>query len=241
MGKEQCPSPHNAAAYGDIAKTVLMCGDPLRAKFVAETYLTDVFQYNGIRGMLGFTGLYKGTRVSVQGHGMGIPSIGIYSHELFHHYDVDRIIRFGTAGALTDDMNIGDILLAQGACTDSNYGHQFNFPAQFAPIADYGMLETAVRIARENNFPFKVGNIYSADVFYDESDRQMEWGKYGVKAVEMEAAGLYINAAAAGKKALTICTISDQLVRKEYATTQQRQSSFTNMMVVALETAITEM
>lgn len=239
MSKEQCPSPHNAAVYGDIAKTVLMCGDPLRAKFIADTYLSDVKQYNVIRGMYGFTGKYRGKTVSVQGHGMGIPSIGIYSYELFNFYDVERIIRIGTAGALTEDLNLGDLLFAQGACTDSNYGHQFNFPAQFAPIADFGMLETAVRIAREKQFPFQVGNIYSADVFYDESNSQERWGRFGVKGVEMEAAGLYINAAAAGKKALTICTISDQLVRKEYATVEQRQKNFTNMMEVALETALT--
>lgn len=237
MSKEQTPSAHISAEYGDIAKTVIMCGDPLRAKFIAETYLDNPVLYNEIRGMLGFTGTYRGKRVSVQGHGMGIPSIGIYSYELFNFYDVERIIRIGTAGALTDDMNIGDMLFAQAACTDSDYGHQYGFPARFAPIADFGLLEDAVHVARENSFPFQVGNIYSADVFYDESSKQMKWGKFGVKAVEMESSGLYINAAAAGKKALTICTISDQLVRKEYATTEQRRTSFTNMMKVALEIA----
>lgn len=237
MSKEQTPSAHIAAKYGDIASTVIMCGDPLRAKFIAETYLDNPVLYNEVRGMFGFTGTYKGKRVSVQGHGMGIPSIGIYSYELFNFYDVERIIRIGTAGAITPDMNIGDMLFAQGACTDSNYGHQYGFPARFAPIADFGLLEAAVRVARDNNYPFQVGNIYSADVFYDESSRQMEWGRFGVKAVEMESSGLYINAAAAGKKALTICTISDQLVRKEFATTEQRRSSFTNMMNVALEIA----
>ena len=148
-----------------------------------------------------------------------------------------RIIRVGTAGALTDSMKIGDMLFAQAACTDSDYGHQYGFPARFAPIADFGLLEDAVRVARENNFEFQVGNIYSADVFYDESDKQMKWGKFGVKAVEMESSGLYINAAAAGKKALTICTISDQLVHRKYATTEERRTSFTNMMKVALEIA----
>ena len=237
MSKEQTPSAHISAEYGDIAKTVIMCGDPLRAKFIAERYLDNPVLYNEIRGMLGFTGTYRGKRVSVQGHGMGIPSIGIYSYELFNFYDVERIIRIGTAGALTDDMNIGDMLFAQAACTDSDYGHQYGFPARFAPIADFGLLEDAVHVARENRFPFQVGNIYSADVFYDESSKQMKWGKFGVKAVEMESSGLYINAAAAGKKALTICTISDQLVHKEYATTEQRRTSFTNMMKVALEIA----
>ncbi len=237
MSKEQTPSPHIAAEYDAIAKTVLMCGDPLRAKFIAQNFLENAVLYNEIRGMYGYTGTYKGKRISVQGHGMGIPSIGIYSYELFKFYDVERIIRIGTAGALTPDMNLGDMLFAQGACTDSNYGHQYGFPAQFAPIADFGLLENAVRVAREHNFPFQVGNIYSADVFYDESNTQMDWGKFGVKAVEMESSGLYVNAAALGKKALTICTISDQLVRGEYATAEQRRSSFTNMMEVALEIA----
>lgn len=237
MSKEQTPSPHIAAAYDDIAKTVLMCGDPLRAKFIAENFLENAVLYNEIRGMYGYTGTYKGKRISVQGHGMGIPSIGIYSYELYKFYDVERLIRIGTAGALTPDMNLGDMLFAQGACTDSNYGHQYGFPAQFAPIADFGLLEDAVRVARERKFPFQVGNIYSADVFYDESNTQMDWGRFGVKAVEMESSGLYVNAAALGKKALTICTISDQLVRGEYATAEQRRTSFTNMMEVALEIA----
>ena len=237
MSREDTPTAHIAAQYDDIAKTVIMCGDPLRAKFIAEKYLEDPKLFNEVRGMLGYTGLYKGKRVSVMGHGMGIPSIGIYSYELFNYYDVENIIRVGTAGALTADMKIGDMLFAQAACTDSDYGHQYGFPARFAPIADFGLLESAARVARENGFPFQVGNIYSADVFYDESEKQMKWGKFGVKAVEMESAGLYINAAASGKKALTICTISDQLVHRKYASTEERRSSFTNMMKVALEIA----
>ena len=237
MSKQDTPSAHIAAKYEDVASTVIMCGDPLRAKFIAEKYLENPVLYNDIRGMLGFTGYYKGKRVSVQGHGMGIPSIGIYSYELFNFYDVERIIRVGTAGALSEDMKIGDMLFAQAACTDSDYGHQYGFPARFAPIADFGLLEAAVRVARENGYPFQVGNIYSADVFYDESNRQMKWGKFGVKAVEMESSGLYVNAAASGKKALTICTISDQLIHRKYASTEERRSSFTNMMNVALEIA----
>ena len=169
---------------------------------------------------------------------MGIPSIGIYTYELFNNYDVQQIIRVGTAGALVPDLNLGDMVFAMGACTDSNYGHQYSLPGHFAPIADYGLLENAVRVARENDFSFKVGNVYSADVFYDESEKQMLWGeKMGVLAVEMESTALYVNAAAAGKKALTICTISDQLVRKEYATVEERQTKFCNMMKVALEIA----
>lgn len=187
--------------------------------------------------MLGYTGYYNGKRVSVMGHGMGIPSIGIYSYELFNFFDVESIIRVGTAGALSPDMQIGDMLFAQAACTDSDYGHQYGFPARFAPIADFDLLEAAVNVARAKGYPFQVGNIYSADVFYDESNRQMKWGRFGVKAVEMESSGLYINAAAAGKKALTICTISDQLVHRKFASVEERRSSFTNMMDVALEIA----
>ena len=237
MSRTTYPTPHNTAVGGDFAKTVLMPGDPLRARFIAENYLEDVVCYNEIRNMYGYTGKYKGVPISVQGSGMGMSSIGIYSYELFNFYDVERIIRVGTAGALTDDMKIGDMLFAQAACTDSDYGHQYGFPARFAPIADFGLLEDAVRVARENNFPFQVGNIYSADVFYDESNRQMKWGKFGVKAVEMESSGLYINAAASGKKALTICTISDQLIHRKFASVEERRSSFTNMMKVALEIA----
>ena len=237
MSREDTPTAHIAAQYDDVAKTVIMCGDPLRAKFIADKYLDSPVLFNEVRGMLGFTGFYNGKRVSVMGHGMGIPSIGIYSYELFNFFDVENIIRVGTAGALSADMQIGDMLFAQAACTDSDYGHQYGFPAKFAPIASFELLEKAAQVAREKCFPFQVGNIYSADVFYDVSDRQMEWGKFGVKAVEMESAGLYINAAAAGKKALTICTISDQLVHRKYASTEERRSSFTNMMQVALEIA----
>lgn len=237
MSREDTPTAHIAAQYDDVAKTVIMCGDPLRAKFIAEKYLTDPVLFNEVRGMLGYTGYYNGKRVSVMGHGMGIPSIGIYSYELFNFFDVESIIRVGTAGALSPDMQIGDMLFAQAACTDSDYGHQYGFPARFAPIADFDLLEAAVNVARAKGYPFQVGNIYSADVFYDESNRQMKWGRFGVKAVEMESSGLYINAAAAGKKALTICTISDQLVHRKFASVEERRSSFTNMMDVALEIA----
>lgn len=237
MSREDTPTAHIHAQYDQVAKTVIMCGDPLRAKFIAERYLENPVLYNEVRGMLGYTGTYKGKRISVQGHGMGIPSIGIYSYELFNFFDVERIIRVGTAGALSEDMQIGDMLFAQAACTDSDYGHQYGFPARFAPIADFDLLEAAVNVARAKGYPFQVGNIYSADVFYDESNRQMKWGRFGVKAVEMESSGLYINAAAAGKKALTICTISDQLVHRKFASVEERRSSFTNMMDVALEIA----
>ena len=248
MGKGNTPTSHIGAKYGEIAETVIMSGDPLRAKFIAENFLQEPVLYNQIRGMYGYTGLYKGKRVSVQGHGMGIPSIGIYTYELFNNYDVQQIIRVGTAGALVpvdlaavsfaNAIFFTVMVFAMGACTDSNYGHQFSIPGHFAPIADYGLLENAVRVARENSFSFKVGNVYSADVFYDESEKQMLWGeKMGVLAVEMETTALYVNAAAAGRKALTICTISDQLVTKEFASVEERQTKFRNMMKVALEIA----
>ena len=159
MSKEDTPSAHISAQYGDIANTVIMCGDPLRAKFIAEKYMDNPVLFNEVRGMLGYTGFYKGKRVSVMGHGMGIPSIGIYSYELFNFYDVENIIRVGTAGALTEDMKIGDMLFAQAACTDSDYGHQYGFPAKFAPIASFDLLEKAAQVARENGLPFQVGNI----------------------------------------------------------------------------------
>lgn len=237
MSSDKTPSPHIGAKYGDIAESVIMSGDPLRAKFVAENFLQEPILYNSIRGMYGYTGLYKGKRVSVQGHGMGIPSIGIYSYELFNFYDVQQIIRVGTAGALVDDLNIGDMVFAMTASTDSNYGHQYSMPAKLAPVADYSLLERAVGVARERGFAHRVGTVYSTDVFYDESQRQMEWSRFGVLAVEMETTALYVNAMVAGRRALTICTISDQLVRGEHALAEEREKRFTNMMEVALEIA----
>ncbi len=237
MSKEQTPTPHIGAKYEDIAKTVIMAGDPLRAKFMAETFLESPKLYNSIRGTFGFTGMYHGKRISIQGHGMGIPSIGIYSYELFKFYDVEKIIRVGTAGAMNTDLKLGDLVFAMGACTDSNFGHQYEMPGKFAPIADFGLLSDAVRVADENGFGYRVGNIYSADVFYDESELQKRWAKFGVLAVEMEASGLYINAAATGKKALTICTVSDNIITGESTTAEERQTTFTNMMKVALEIA----
>ena len=231
------PTPHNEAKLGDIAKTVLMPGDPLRAKFVAETYLENVTQYNTVRGMLGFTGTYKGKRVSVQGSGMGIPSIGIYSYELFNFYDVDNIIRIGSAGAISDELNIGDLVIAQGACTDSNFASQFNLPGTFCPISSYELLERAVNSARAKGVNFKVGNVFSSDAFYDDAESLFDWAKMGVFCVEMESAGLFMNAARAGKKALAILTISDCPKKNLATTAEERQKSFRDMMEVALETA----
>ncbi|ONI41080.1 purine-nucleoside phosphorylase [Candidatus Epulonipiscium fishelsonii] len=228
------PTPHNNAKKGDIAKTVLMPGDPLRAKFLADTYLTDVVQYNAVRGMYGFTGTYNGKRVSVQGHGMGIPSIGIYTYELYNFYDVESIIRIGSAGAIDESLHIGDIIIGMGACTNSNYESQYNLPGRFAPIADFGLVKKAVEAAEELGYKYKVGNIYSSDTFYDDAQALKEWQKMGVLGVEMEAAALYMNAARAHKKALTICTISDCPFTGELTTAEERQFKFTQMMEVAL-------
>ena len=231
-------TPHNEAASGAFAKTVLMPGDPLRAKFIAETFLADAKLVNNVRGVQGWTGTYKGTPVSVMASGMGIPSIGIYSHELFHFYDVDNIIRVGSAGAISPRLKLRDIVMAQGACTDSNYAHQFGLPGTFAPIADFKLLETAVAVARRMGVEPPVGNLLSSDVFYNKMGGMLKWGAMGVLAIEMESAALYCNAAEAGKRALTICTISDSLVTGEELPPADRQSTFTQMMKIALETAV---
>ena len=229
------PTPHIEAKEGEIAKTVIMAGDPLRAKFMAEKYLDNPTIYNQVRGMFGYTGTYKGKRVSIQGHGMGIPSIGIYTYELFNFYDVDTIIRVGSAGAIDDDLNIGDIVMGMGACTNSNYARQYNLCGTFAPIADFGLLSKAVSEAERQGFRYKVGNLYSSDTFYDDDENSLkQWQKMGVLAVEMEAHALYMNAARAGKKALCICTISDCPFKNIATTSEQRQTGFTNMMEVAL-------
>lgn len=229
------PTPHIEAKKGEIAKTVIMAGDPLRAKFMAEKYLDNPTIYNQVRGMFGYTGTYKGKRVSIQGHGMGIPSIGIYTYELFNFYDVDTIIRVGSAGAIDDDLNIGDIVMGMGACTNSNYARQYNLCGTFAPIADFGLLSKAVSEAERQGFRYKVGNLYSSDTFYDDDENSLkQWQKMGVLAVEMEAPALYMNAARAGKKALCICTISDCPFKNIATTSEQRQTGFTNMMEVAL-------
>lgn len=229
------PTPHNAAKKGDIAKKVLMPGDPLRAKYIAETYLENPVCFNTVRNVLGYTGLYKGKEVSVMASGMGMPSIGIYSYELFHFYDVDKIIRIGSAGALQDDLNVKDIVIALGACTDSNYGSQFHLPGVFAPTADYDLLVRAVEVAKEQGTPVRVGNVVSSDVFYsDDASASDQWRKMGVLCAEMECAGLYMNAARAGKQALGILTISDHIYREEAMSAQERQTTFNQMMEIAL-------
>ena len=230
-------TPHNEAAKGDFAKTVLMPGDPLRARFIAETLLQNARLVNNVRGIQGYTGVYKDTPVSVMASGMGMPSIGIYSHELFHVYDVENIIRVGSAGAISPRLKLRDVVLAQGACTDSRYAHQFGLPGTFAPIADFTLLETAAAAARRLGTEPPVGNLLSSDVFYNKAGGTLKWGEMGVLAVEMETAALYCNAAEAGKRALTICTISDSLVTGEALPPADRQTGFTRMMEIALETA----
>ncbi|MDE7055588.1 MAG: purine-nucleoside phosphorylase [Oscillospiraceae bacterium] len=232
------PTPHNSAKTGDFAKTVLMPGDPLRAKFIAETFLTTPKLVNNVRGIQGYTGTYRDVPVSVMASGMGMPSIGIYSYELFTQYKVDNIIRIGSAGAISAKLKLRDVIAAQGACTNSNFAHQYGLPGPFAPIADFTLLETAVAAAREMGVEMPVGNVLSSDTFYDASGSTMKWGEMGVLAVEMEAAALYMNAAKLGKRALAICSISDSLVTGEELDASQRQNTFTAMMKIALETAV---
>jgi len=234
------PTPHIDAKPGDIAKTVLMPGDPLRAKFIAENFLEGPVLFNQTRGMLGYTGTYKGAPVSVMGSGMGCPSIGIYSYELYHFYGVENIMRVGTAGAINLGLHIGDIVLAQGACTNSAFVSTYNLPGYFAPIASFVMLEKAAAAARAKGLTPAVGNVLSSDTFYGDDSTAMErWQKMGVLCVEMEAAALYMNAARAGKNALAILTISDEIFTGKATTAHERQTAFTNMMEVALETAVT--
>lgn len=231
-------TPHNDAKKGDIAKTVLMPGDPLRAKFIAENYMEDVTCFNTVRNMLGFTGTYKGKKLSVMGSGMGMPSIGIYSYELFSMYDVDNIIRIGSAGGISDDVKVHDIVIGMGASTNSNYAAQYKLPGTFAPLADFELLRRAVATAERENIKVVVGNMLSSDTFYTDSASDNDlWKKMNVLAVEMESAALYMNAARLGKKALGIFTISDHLYTGESLSAKERQESFRDMMKIALEMA----
>ena len=231
------PTPHNSANIDDFAKTVLMPGDPLRAKFISENFLEDPVLVNGVRGINGYTGMYNGKIVSVMASGMGIPSIGIYSYELFNFYNVENIIRIGSAGAISDEVNLRDIVIGQGACTNSNYASQFNLPGTYAPIASYKLLKQAVDFAQDAGVNYKVGNLFSSDTFYDDAASLSDWRKMGVLAVEMESAALYMNAARAGKNALCICTISDCPFTGESCTAEERQNTFTDMMEIALKIA----
>ena len=229
-------TPHISAEFGQIAEKVIMAGDPLRAKFMAERYLENTELVNQVRGMYCYTGTYKGKRVSVMGHGIGISSIGIYTFELFNFYGVKRIIRTGSAGAYHPDLHVGDIVIAQGACDNSNYAAQFRLPGTFAPIANFNLLRAAVDKAESMGVNFRVGNILASEIFYnDDPEAWKSWQKMGVLAVEMEASALYMNAARSGNEALCICTISDSLVTHEDSTPEQREKTFTDMMEIAFE------
>ena len=239
------PTPHINAKPSDFAKTVLMPGDPMRAKFVADNFLSDAVLVNNVRGIQGYTGKYKDKYVSVMASGMGMPSIGIYSHELYNNFNVENIVRIGSAGGYSKNVSLRDIVIAMGSCTDSRYAHQFHLPGTFAPIASYDILKTCVETADEMSLNYHVGNILSSDVFYGDDEclpEQMrsvsQWAKMGVLAVEMEAAALYMNAARAGKRALAICTVSDHLLTGESLSSDERQNSFTQMITLALEAAI---
>lgn len=238
------PTPHINATPDDFAPTVLMPGDPLRAKFIAETFLENAKLVNNVRGIQGYTGTYEGTRVSVMASGMGMPSMGIYSYELYNVFGVKNIIRIGSAGALREGVHVRDIVLGLGACTDSNYAAQYRLPGTFAPTCSYELLKVCAETARGMGLTHHVGNLLSSDVFYKDEQglpateqSAASWAKMGVLAVEMEAAALYMNAARCGKNALAICTISDHLLTGEATTAEERQTSFTDMMQLALKTA----
>ena len=237
------PTPHNSARIEDIAKTVLMPGDPLRARYIAENFLTEPRLVNNVRGVQGYTGTWKGVPVTVMASGMGIPSIGIYSWELFNFYKVENIIRIGSAGALQDDLKLRDLVAGQAACTNSNYVKNFGLgeASTFAPIADFTLLSRAVEAAKEHGVEMRVGNLLASDTFYapEGCSKNDEWKRLGVLAVEMESVALYTNAAYAGKRALCICTISDHIYRpEENLPAEERQTSFTQMMEIALDTAV---
>lgn len=233
------PTPHINATPEEIAKTVLMPGDPKRAEFVAKNFLEDAKLFNSVRGVSGYTGKWKGKEVSVMASGMGMPSIGIYSYELFNAFGVENIIRIGSAGAMRADVKVRDIVFGMGACTDSNFGAQFDLKGSFSPICDYGLLSHGVELAKKRSCNFHVGNLFSSDVFYADTPEYNEtWRKMGVLAVEMEAAALYMNAARAGKKALAICTISDSLITGEALSAEERAESFGEMIELALDVAL---
>ncbi|MBR0486044.1 MAG: purine-nucleoside phosphorylase [Oscillospiraceae bacterium] len=231
-------TPHLQGQKGDYAPVVLMPGDPLRAKFIAETYLENPKCVNEIRGMLGYTGTYQGIPVSVQGSGMGIPSIGIHSYELYHFFDVQSIIRIGTAGGIAPEVRLRDVILGQASCTNSNFAMQYRLPGTYAPIASFRLLKTASETAEKLNIPVRTGNLFCSDTFYDDANSLEEWAKMHVLGIEMESAALYMNAARAGKEALCICTVSDCPLRREFTSAEERQTGFTNMMKLALETVV---
>lgn len=232
-------TPHNEAKRGDIKDTVLMPGDPLRAKYIAENFLTDVKQFNAVRNMFGYSGKYKGKEISVMGSGMGIPSIGIYAHELYEQYDVENIIRVGSCGAYSKDLKLFDLVIAMGASSDSNFAHQFNLPGTISAICDFDLLRKAVTSAEKLDMNVRVGNVFSSDIFYNNNeDEWKRWEELGILAVEMECYGLYLTAQKLGKKALGILTVSDSFHLKEQTTPKEREKSFNDMILVALESCL---
>ena len=231
------PTPHITAAAGDFARTVLMPGDPLRAKFIADTYFTDAKLVNNVRGVQGYTGFYKGKRVSVMASGMGMPSIGIYSYELYNFYGVENIIRVGSAGMIDQKLHLCDIVAGMSCYTNSSFGQQFGFEGHLAPCCSFELLSAAADVAKKLNAPFVPGALFSSDTFYDESNPAGKLEPLGVLAVEMEAAALYLNAARTGKNALALCTISDNPATGEGLSALERQESFRQMMEIALEIA----
>ena len=232
-------TPHNEAKKGDIKDTVLMPGDPLRAKYIAENFLTDVKQFNAVRNMFGYSGKYKGKELSVMGSGMGIPSIGIYAHELYEQYDVKNIIRVGSCGAYSKDLKLFDLVIAMGASSDSNFAHQFNLPGTISAICDFDLLRKAVTSAEKLDMNVRVGNVFSSDIFYNNNeDEWKRWEELGILAVEMECYGLYLTAQKLGKKALTILTVSDSFHLKEQTTPKEREKSFNDMILMALESCL---
>lgn len=231
-------TPHISAMPGEIAETVLLPGDPLRAKYIAENFLEDAVQFNAVRNIFGYTGTYNGKRVSVMATGMGCASIGIYSYELIHMYGVKNLIRIGSCGTMNMKVKLGDIVMAMGSCTDTSYARQYNLPGTFSAIASYDLLSTAVEVAKEYEFPYAVGNILCTDVFYNAvEDWRAPWAKMGCIAAEMESYALYCNAAYAGVNALAMFTVSDNSLTKESMSAEERQTGFINMMKVALGTA----
>ncbi|MBP5195116.1 MAG: purine-nucleoside phosphorylase [Lachnospiraceae bacterium] len=232
------PTPHINASPEDFAKTVLMPGDPLRSKFIAENFLDDAKLVNNVRGVKGYTGKYEGKPVTVMASGMGMPSIGIYSYELYNFFGVENIIRIGSTGSINEDVKVRDIVFALGASTNSNYARQFELPGVFAPIADFGLLKKAVDNAETLGASYHVGNVLSSDTFYDaQDDANDKWIKMGVLCIEMETAALYMNAAKAHKKALGMFTVSDHILTGEALSAEERQTSFRQMMEIALKTA----
>ena len=232
-------TPHNAAQPGDVKEIVLMPGDPLRAQYIAEHYLDNLRCFNTVRGMLGYTGVYRGKELSVMASGMGCPSMGIYSYELYHEYGVEAIIRVGSAGGFSENVHVTEVIAAIGPCTNSNYGGQFRLRGIPAPVADYSLLRSADEAARKLGEKLLVGSVLCSDTFYsDDTEGDLAWNKLNVLAVEMESAALYLNAARAGKKALCLLTVSDHLLTGEALSAEQRQTGFDRMIAIALETAV---